>query len=398
VTRLWDQGVPLDERVLRFTAGEDHLLDARLVPYDVRGSIAHAEMLCRQKLLSDADCDAICHGLRQLGESFADGDWHIELADEDVHTALESRLTAAIGAAGERLHLGRSRNDQVLAALRLYLMDAADDVADRTNKLCRSLDALAERQGNVVLPGYTHMQQAMPSSVRLWSLGFREAFEDDIAGLRGTHRRASRNPLGSAAGYGTPGLALDREATTATLGFGETQSPVTAVQLSRGKAECTLLFELTLLVQDLGRLASDLLLFYTEEFGYVELMREVTTGSSVMPQKRNPDALELVRAASATAQACLDEGLMITLKLPSGYHRDLQRLKPPLFRSIDLACDCVDMMSLIISGVTFVPDRIRLSEGLDAAEQAYRLVTSEGIPFREAYRRIAERYRRPTAP
>jgi argininosuccinate lyase len=320
MTRLWDKGSVLDDRVLRYTAGEDHLLDARLVAYDVRGSIAHAEMLCSQRLLSNADCESICSGLRQLEAEFADGKWQIELEDEDVHTALESRLTAMIGDAGERLHLGRSRNDQVLAALRLYIMDAADDVGDRANLLCRALDALCDRQGNLVLPGYTHMQQAMPSSVRLWCEGYREAFEDDIAGLRSTHRRSSRNPLGSAAGYGTPGLAIDRDATTAKLGFAETQAPVTAVQLSRGKAECTLLFELALVMQDLGRLASDLLLFYTEEFGYVELAPEVTTGSSIMPQKRNPDVLELVRAGSATAQACLNEGLMITAKLPSGYH------------------------------------------------------------------------------
>lgn len=393
MTRLWDKGVPLDERVLRYTAGEDHLLDARLVPYDVRGSIAHAEMLNSQQLLGEADCEAICRGLRQLGQQFADGEWRIELEDEDAHTALESRLTALIGDAGERLHLGRSRNDQVLTALRLYLIEAADDIAGRAGMLCQALDELGQRQGDVALPGYTHMQQAMPSSVLMWSSGFREAFQDDAAGLRSTHRRSSRNPLGSAAGYGTPGLLLDREATTAALGFAATQTPVTAVQLSRGKAECTLLFELTLLMQDLGRLASDLLLFYTEEFGYVELAPEFTTGSSIMPQKRNPDVLELVRAASATAQACLDEGLMITAKLPSGYQRDLQRLKPPLFRAIDLAGDSTDIMSGLISGLKFVPGRINLSEGLDAAEQANRLVTSEGIPFREAYRRIAARYR-----
>ena len=394
MTRLWDKGTALDDRVLRYTAGEDHLLDARLVSYDVRGSIAHAEMLCRQKLLSEADCASIRNGLETLEREFADGKWRIELEDEDVHTALESRLTALIGDAGERLHLGRSRNDQVLTALRLYIMDAADDVAGRANLLCRALDELCVRQGDLVLPGYTHMQQAMPSSVRLWCEGYREAFEDDIAGLRATHRRSSRNPLGSAAGYGTPGLALDRESTTAKLGFAETQAPVTAVQLSRGKAECTLMFELALVMQDLGRLASELLLFYTEEFGYIDLAPEVTTGSSIMPQKRNPDVLELVRAGAATAQACLTEGLLITTKLPSGYQRDLQRLKPPLFRAIDLACDSVDIMARIIPGLEFVPSRIRLSEGLDAAERAYRLVTSEGIPFREAYRRVASGYRK----
>jgi argininosuccinate lyase len=389
MTRLWDKGQPLDERVLRYTAGEDHRLDERLVPYDIRGSIAHAEMLCLQKLLSETDCECIRNGLQQLGKDFADGKWQIELADEDAHTALESRLTRLIGGAGARLHLGRSRNDQVLTALRLYLVDAADDIADQAEKLCAALDDLAERQGSLALPGYTHMQHAMPSSVLLWSGGFREALQDDIAGLRATHRRSSRNPLGSAAGYGTPGLPVDRQITTTKLGFADTQQPVTAVQLSRGKAECTLLFELTLLMQDLGRLASDLLLFYTEEFGYVRLKPEVTTGSSIMPQKRNPDVLELVRAASATAQACLDEGLMVTAKLPSGYQRDLQRLKPPLFRGIDLASDSIDVMSCLISGLEFVPERIRLSEGLYAAEQANRLVVEEGIPFREAYRRIA---------
>jgi len=389
MTRLWDKGQPLDERVLRYTAGEDHRLDERLVPYDIRGSVAHAEMLCLRKLLSPADCESICNGLQQLGKDFADGKWQIEMVDEDAHTALESRLTRLIGDAGARLHLGRSRNDQVLTALRLYMMDAADDIADKAGELCAALDDLAERQGSVALPGYTHMQQAMPSSVLLWSSGFREALQDDIAGLRGTHRRSARNPLGSAAGYGTPGLPIDRQMTTTKLGFADTQEPVTAVQLSRGKAECTLLFELTLLMQDLGRLASDLLLFYTEEFGYVRLKPEVTTGSSIMPQKRNPDVLELVRAASATAQGCLDEGLMITAKLPSGYQRDLQRLKAPLFRGIDLASDSIEVMSRLVSGLEFVPERIRLSEGLYAAEQANRLVVEEGIPFREAYRRIA---------
>jgi argininosuccinate lyase len=236
------------------------------------------------------------------------------------------------------------------------------------------------------------MQHAMPSSVALWSGGFIEAFEDDHAGLKGARRRLSKNPLGSAAGYGTPGLVIDREMTTQALGFAETQEPVTAAQLSRGKAESGLLFELTLLVQDLGRLASDLLLFYTREFAYVELASDVTTGSSIMPQKRNPDVLELIRASGATAQACLDECLMITAKLPSGYQRDLQRLKAPLFRGIDLAVECTDIMSHVLEGLTFRPENIRLDESINAATEANELVTREGIPFREAYRRIAERY------
>jgi argininosuccinate lyase len=392
VSRLWEKGLPLDERVLRYTAGEDHLLDARLVPFDVRGSIAHAEMLAATGLISDADCAAIRVGLESLRSSFEAGEWHITLADEDVHTALESRLTAAIGPAGGRLHLGRSRNDQVLTALRLYLRDAAADLAERVENLRSSVGALADRQGDIELPGYTHMQHAMPSSVALWCGGFDEGFADAIFGLERAVRRINKNPLGSAAGYGTPGLPLDREMTTGALGFAETQSPVTAVQLSRGKAESALLFEITLLMQDLGRMASDLLLFYTQEFAYVSLAADVTTGSSIMPQKRNPDVLELLRASSATAHACLDESLMITAKLPSGYHRDLQRLKSPLFRSIDLAIESVDIMAYLLEGLHFLPDNIRLDEGIFATAEAYRLVRDEGIPFRDAYRKVAKRY------
>jgi argininosuccinate lyase len=394
MTRLWDKGLPLDERVLRYTAGEDHRLDARLVRYDVRGSIAHAEMLAETGLIDAADCEAICDGLETLAESFAAGEWEITLGDEDVHTALESRLTANIGEAGGRLHLGRSRNDQVLTALRLYLHDAADDLVSRVDDLRLSIGRLSERQGAVELPGYTHMQHAMPSSVALWCGGFDEAFADAVSGLQGTKRRIGKNPLGSAAGYGAPGLPIDRDATTARLGFAETQEPVTAVQLSRGKAESGLLFEITLLLQDLGRMASDLLLFYMQEFGYITLANDVTTGSSIMPQKRNPDVLELLRGASATAQACLDESLMITAKLPSGYHRDLQRLKAPLFRGIDLAVDSVDIMAHVLDGLEFVPENIRLDGGIFATEEAYRLVRERGIPFRDAYREVAKRYAR----
>ena len=392
MSRLWDKGLPLDERVLRYTAGEDHLLDARLVSYDVRGSIAHAEMLAAQDLIDAADCKAICDGLRALEESFDRGEWEISLEDEDVHTALETRLTQNIGAAGGRLHLGRSRNDQVLTALRLYLRDAALDLAGRIEHLRAALGHVADRQGEVELPGYTHMQHAMPSSVALWCGGFDEGFADAEHGLLTIHKRISKNPLGSAAGYGTPGLPLDREFTTRRLGFDETQVPVTAVQLSRGKAESALLFEITLMMQDLSRMASDLLLFYTQEFAYVSLAPEVTTGSSIMPQKRNPDVLELLRASSATTQACLNEALMITAKLPSGYHRDLQRLKAPLFRSIDLAVESVDIMAYLLEGLEFLPGNIKLDEGIFATAEAYRLVTEKGVPFREAYREVAKRY------
>jgi argininosuccinate lyase len=309
-----------------------------------------------------------------------------------VHTALESRLTSNVGDAGARLHLGRSRNDQVLTALRLYLREAANDLSGRIGNLRAAVEKLGQRQGDVQLPGYTHMQHAMPSTVALWCGGFDEAFADAQAGLKSVQRRISKNPLGSAAGYGTPGLPLDREMTTGKLAFEVTQSPVTSVQLSRGKAESTLLFEITLLLGDISRMATDLLLFYTQEFAYISLAPEVTTGSSIMPQKRNPDVLELLRAASSTAHACLDESLMITAKLQSGYQRDLQRLKAPLFRGIDLAVDSVDIMAYVLDGLAFQPDNIELDDGIFATEEAYRLVRDEGIPFRTAYQQVAKRY------
>ena len=394
MSRLWDKGEPLDKRVLRYTAGEDHKLDARLVRYDVRASIAHAEMLHEQQYLSDDDCRSIVAGLSTLLEQFEAGEWSITLEDEDAHTALENRLTALIGDAGARVHLGRSRNDQVLVALRLYLLDASDAVSASVEGLINSLHGLAGKQGDIELPGTTHMQHAMPSTVALWCGAYEEAFADGIAGLLASRRRAAKNPLGSAAGYGTPGLSINREATTEKLGFSETQSPVTAVQLSRGKAESALLFELSLVMQDLGRLASDLMLFYTQEYSYIDLPSTVTTGSSIMPQKRNPDVLELVRGAAGTVLACLNECMMITAKLPSGFQRDLQRIKPPLFRAIDLTIDSVDVMAHLVAGVTFRADQITMSDELYATEKAYELVTKEGIPFREAYRRIAKRYAR----
>ncbi|HEX6900521.1 MAG TPA: argininosuccinate lyase [Thermoanaerobaculia bacterium] len=389
MSRLWDKGEPLDERVLRYTAGEDHVLDARLVPYDVRASIAHAEMLHEAGLLGAEDLDAIRNGLEELARSHEAGEWEIGLADEDVHTALESRL----GEAGARVHLGRSRNDQVLAALRLYLLDEIGRLAEGARGVAAALDELAERESATPLPGYTHLQPAMPSSVPLWAGGFAAELRDDAEGLTACARRVSKNPLGSAAGYGTPLLPIDREATRRKLGFAAVHEPVTAVQLSRGKAESQILFEIALLMQDLGRLSSDLVLFSMRELGFVSLPSEMTTGSSIMPQKRNPDVFELVRGRTATAQACLLEALAVAAKLPSGYHRDLQLLKAPLFRGIDLARNTLAILAAALPGVRFHPEKIRLEPELYAAEEAYRMVLEEGIPFREAYRRVGEKYK-----
>jgi argininosuccinate lyase len=393
MTRLWDKGAPLDERVLRFTAGEDHALDNRLVAYDVEASIAHAGMLHDVGLLDAAALQAICDGLTEIGAAHARGEWTVTLDLEDGQTALETLLTRRIGAAGERLHVGRSRNDQVLVALRLYLRDAVESLAGDARRVAAALEGLAVAQGHIVIPGYTHMQQAMPSSVALWARGYAAEILDDVDALRHTHRRILKNPLGSAAGYGTPGLPVDREGTRLRLELPENHEPVTAVQLSRGKAEAEALFQVALLMQDLGRLASDLLLFYTREFGFVQLPEAFTTGSSIMPQKRNPDVFELVRGRTATAQACLIEVLGITAKLPSGYQRDLQLIKAPLFRSLDICHESLDVMATAIPLVRFMPDRIRLDPDIHSAAQANEMVAKDGIPFREAYRRVGRQLR-----
>ena len=289
------------------------------------------------------------------------------------------------------MHLGRSRNDQVLTALRLYLKDAANELAAGVERVVAALDALVDKQGHIALPGYTHMQQAMPSSVKLWAGGYANELRDDAAGLRATLRRIDKSPLGSAAGYGAPALKLDREQTAEEMGFASVQVPVTSVQLSRGKAESQLLFEIALTMQDLGRLASDLLLFYTQEFGFVKLPEAFTTGSSIMPQKRNPDVFELVRGRTATAHGCLIEALGIFAKLPSGYQRDLQLLKFPLFRGIDICGQTLDIMAAALAEVVFDEAAIKakVNPAIHAADQAYELALKEGIPFREAYRRVA---------
>jgi argininosuccinate lyase len=390
MSRLWDKGAPLDERVLRYTAGEDHALDNRLVAYDARASIAHAEMLNANGLLSPSDLDAIRQGLLDIAAEHARGEWQVQLEHEDGQTALETLLTQRIGEAGKRVHLGRSRNDQVLTALRLYLKDVVDELAARSGAVADALDQLSQREGDIQLPGYTHMQQAMPSSVALWAGGFAAELRDDAAAMAQVRQRIDKSPLGSAAGYGSPNLPIDREDTRQRLGFASVHEPVTAVQLSRGKAESQLLFEIALVMQDVGRLSADLMLFYTQEFSFVSLPDAFTTGSSIMPQKRNPDVFELIRGRTATAQACLQEVMNIVAKLPSGYQRDLQLIKIPLFRGIDVCLDTLAILPAALAGVSFRRERSRLDPSIHAAAQANEMVVKEGIPFREAYRRVGE--------
>lgn len=392
MSTLWGRGESIDDLILRYTAGEDHVLDEDLVAYDARASAAHARMLAARGYLADEDCDTLCRTLDELAASHARGEWHVTLAEEDVHTALENRLVDKVGEVGLAIHLGRSRNDQVLAALRLWLKDRLAALAGAALDASSALDALAARQGDVPMPGYTHMQRAMPSTVGLWAGAYASELRDDAEGLSAAMRRADKNPLGSAAGYGVPVVTLDREATTRDLGFAATHEPVTAVQLSRGKAEAGALFEAALLAQDLGRLAADLCLFATSEFAFVRLPTGMTTGSSIMPQKRNPDVFELARGRTAEAFAALHEVLGITGKLTSGYQRDLQLIKKPLFRGLASVHGTAVVLAHGLRQITF--DAAATAGAIDASmhatERAYALVRDEGIPFREAYRRVKD--------
>lgn len=393
--RLWDKGGDADAMVMAFTVGDDYRWDARLVAHDIRASQAHARMLASCGHVESGIAERIIAVLAEIGESHARGEWEILPEEEDCHTAIENRLTAKLGDEAGWVHLGRSRNDQVLTAMRLYVQEACETLAQSAERVVESLFAIADAQGDLALPGYTHLQRAMPSTVGLWAEGFATELRDDAAGLRGATRRALTNPLGSAAGYGTPGLSLDRLQTASELGFSSVQEPVTAAQLSRGKAEAEVAFQTTLLLQDLGRLASDLVLYATAEFGFVALPERFTTGSSIMPQKRNPDVFELVRAHSAQASSDLLAILSLTAKMTSGYHRDLQLIKPPLFGLLDRAFACAEKMAHVLPGVRFREDRTQaaMDPSLFATEEAYRLCQAEGIPFREAYRRVGAKYR-----
>lgn len=388
-SRLWDKGQPTDDLVLRFTVGEDYLLDERLVAYDVRASQAHAQMLASCGYLTPSEAQNLTQALDEINESHEQGEWHITLEEEDCHTALESRLIAKLGPTGEKIHLGRSRNDQILVAIRLYMRDASNQIRGKAEEVAEVLDQLAQENDGPI-PGYTHMQRAMPSTIADWAQSYAAEIRASSATLIAADSLLAKNPLGSAAGYGTPGLTLDRDHTTRALGFEETQTPVTAAQLSRGKAEAALAFSLSLILQDLGRLAADLCLYNTAEFAFVKLPDAFTTGSSIMPQKRNPDVFELVRAQSAQAPADLQSILALTAKMSSGYHRDLQLIKAPLFRAIDRALACLEIMARACTAIEFRPENCAaaMTPELYAAERAFELVKTEGLTFREAYRRV----------
>jgi argininosuccinate lyase len=389
MAKLWDKGYVIEPEIERFTVGEDHLLDRDLVRADCLGSAAHATMLAAIGILTPAERDRLLAGLRAILADFAAGKFAISAQQEDVHTAVEERLTQVLGDLGKKLHTGRSRNDQVLLDLRLWGKERLQDLADRAIGLAGALASLARAHEFVPMPGRTHMQIAMPSSVGLWAGAWAESILDDLALVRAAHELCDQSPLGSGAAYGSA-LPLDRRMVADLLGFARVQNNVLYCANSRGKVELATLSACTQVMVDLSRMATDLILGASPEFGYFRIPKELCTGSSMMPQKRNPCALELVRAKAAAVIGHEQTVAGILRALPSGYNRDFQETKGPVMRGVETTAASLAVMHLSIERLEVVEANLRkgLVPEIYATDRALELVR-EGKPFRDAYREVA---------
>ncbi len=390
MTKLWQKGYRLNEQVERYEAAQNSALDNRLIRQDVWGSLAHAAMLQHIGLLTENEYvaihDALCHVL----ELEASGEFSILPSDEDVHTSIENFLTATAGVAGKKIHLARSRNDQVLVDLRLYGKEQLHAIAEKLFALCSALLAFAARHRDIPMPGYTHMQRAMLSSVGLWAASFAESLLDDEQLLATAYRLNDQSPLGSAAGYGVP-IAIDRQYSADLLGFARVQNNVIYAQNSRGKVEAAIVQALAQIMLDLSKLAQDILLFTTVEYGFFTVPQELCAGSSIMPQKRNLDVMELVRARTQTMLALQQQILGIVSGLPSGYNMDYQETKRPFIEALDLARDSLNICALVVSALGVNTERLvaACTFELFAADRAYELARTAKLPFRDAYRIVA---------
>ena len=372
----------------RFTAGNDRAMDLYLARFDVLGSLAHLDMLGRTGLLGADELPPLRRELRRMYDAALAGQFVLEEGVEDVHSQVELLLTRACGDAGKKIHTGRSRNDQVLVDLKLFFRAEIAGVAHTVRAFFELLQHLSERYKDEGLPGYTHFQVAMPSSFGLWLGAYAESLVEDLLSLQAAYRLANKNPLGSAAGYGSS-FPLDRDLTTALLGFEAPHVNAIAAQLARGKTERAVAQALANLAATLSKLAYDACLFMSQNFGFIQFPDHLTTGSSIMPHKKNPDVFELVRARCNALQALPNEIALVTSNLPSGYHRDFQLLKEKLFPAFGTLRDCFDMMGLMLSnmqvraGILDDP-QYRL---VFTVEEVNRLVQS-GVPFRDAYKQV----------
>ena len=387
---LWQKpGVRVDERIQQFCAGDDVILDREFFLFDIRASRAHAEGLQRIGILDADELESIGRELDALAADFSSGGFVLDARYEDGHSAIEARLVERLGDTGRRIHTGRSRNDQVLVATRLWLKDRLA----RLQSLCREIAGVAldraDAERDVPLPGYTHLQRAVVSSLGMWWAAWAEGFIDNAARAADTLDWVDANPLGSAAGYGV-NLPLDRDHTTAALGFGRMQVAATYAQLSRGKFEMAAIEALASAVLDLRRLAWDLSLFTSAEFGFVALPAQYTTGSSIMPNKRNPDVIELMRASYASVAAGRTE-IEHLLSLPSGYHRDLQFSKGAIFHAFGRGLGALELLPDLLRNLEWKADAMRaaLEPSMYATDLAVDLAR-EGVPFRDAYVQAAD--------
>ncbi len=391
--KLWQKKGEMNGKIEQFTVGNDFALDKELVRFDCIASVAHAKMLFKIGVLTDTETSCIVRELENIIRLDEKKEFVIRQKDEDCHTAIENRLVEKLGETGKKIHTARSRNDQVLAALRLYEKNRLLKTMELLKQFINVLENVSVRSGHVKIPGYTHMQKAMPSSVGMWLGCFVESAQDNLLVLESALKLVDQSPLGTAAGFGVPVFEVDSELTADLMGFSRVQKNPIYAQLSLGKFESTVLHALTQVMFDLNKLSSDLVLFSMSEFGFFSLPAEFCTGSSIMPQKKNPDVLELVRARYHCVLADEFKVKSLSSNLISGYNRDIQLTKEPVMASFKCTIDCLEIMCLVVAGLKVNKENCSkaCSKELSATEKAYKLV-KKGAAFRDAYRKVGEEY------
>lgn len=386
--KIWQKNTDVNQLVDQFTVGNDRELDLLLAEADVLGSLAHTRMLFHIGLLDEKDFEQVQAGLKQIYQEVQEGKFVIDESVEDVHSQVEHLLTTRIGEAGKKIHSGRSRNDQVLVDLKLFFRSEIEKTVLNVDKLFRQLISLSEAHKHVLLPGYTHLQIAMPSSFGLWFGAYAESLADDLIMMQAAWKIANKNPLGSAAGYGSS-FPLDRTMTTHLLGFSDLNYNVVYAQMGRGKTERILAQALSSVAATLGKFAMDVCLYINQNFGFITFPDHLTTGSSIMPHKKNPDVFELIRGRCNRIQALPNEIAMLTTNLPSGYHRDLQLLKENLFPAITSLNECLEIADFMLAHIG-IKDQILEDPKYDYlfSVEVVNEEVLKGVPFREAYRQI----------
>ncbi len=388
MSTLWNKGTKAEDIVEEFTVGNDRILDLRLAKYDIIGSLAHIEMLTKIGLLKEEEFNLLSHELKKILEMVEEGSFKLADDVEDIHTQIEIMLTSKLGDLGKKIHSGRSRNDQVLVDLKLFFKDEIKKLKSEVLELFNLLQELSERYKDILLPGYTHTQIAMPSSFGLWFGAYAEALTDDMIMLSAAYRIADENPLGSAAGYGCS-FPLDRDLTTNILGFDTLNYNSIAAQMSRGKCEKAIASAMSLLATTINRLATDNILFICPNFGFISLPDKLTTGSSIMPHKKNPDVWEIIRGNCNRIQSVHNEISLLTTNMINGYHRDYQLLKDILFPAIEMMHKSLYMATYLLKNTKVNENILNDSkyEYLFTVEEVNRRVLN-GMPFRDAYREV----------